>query len=284
MLTDTGAQEQDLADPAEVDDPSETQDGPQTDDPGAAEKAPLTAQQRRENAARRRQQEERERIDAAVREAVEKERRQSADALKGMFAKAGLKNTFTGDPITTMEEFEAYQKQFAGAKLQQDLKAGHLTAEMLDQIISQHPTVKKAEEVIRSSENTRKQREEDAAKARMEAEVAKIHQLDPSISSVRDLLEMPNAQVFYDYVKRGLSLSDAYYLTNREKLEAAQAEAVRQQALNNARGKDHLRATGSGQGSGAVSVPAAEMAMFRLLNPNASEAEILSYYNKHNKK
>ena len=57
-----------------------------------------------------------------------------------------------------------------------------------------------------------------------------------------------------------------------------------QQALNNARGKDHLRSTGNAQGSGALSVPAEEMAMFRLFNPNATEAEIQKFYNKHHKR
>ena len=52
----------------------------------------------------------------------------------------------------------------------------------------------------------------------------------------------------------------------------------------NARSKDHLQATGNARGAGAVSVPKDEMAMYRLLNPNATEAQIQAHYNKHKPK
>ena len=284
--TATGANGQEVADPAPADTetlPDEGLEEAPNEDP-AQDKQTMTPQQRRENAARRRQQEEKQRIDQAVSAAVAAEQQRSADMLKGLFAKAGLKNTFTGQPITTMDEFDSYQQQFAAAKLQQDLKAGTLTPEVLDQVISQHPTVKKAAEVLRTSEEAQKKQEEATARANIDAEVAKIHAMDPSITSVNDLLNMPNAKAFYEYARKGLPLSDAYYLVNREKLEAAKAEAIRQQALNNNRGKEHLHSTGNARGSGAVSVTAEQMAMFRLFNPNASEAEILNYYNKHLKK
>lgn len=50
--------------------------------------------------------------------------------------------------------------------------------------------------------------------------------------------------------------------------------------MNNARSKDHLTTTGSQRGAGAAPVPADEMAMFRLLNPGATDREIQAYYNK----
>ena len=56
-----------------------------------------------------------------------------------------------------------------------------------------------------------------------------------------------------------------------------------QQAMNNARGKDHLTGTGTPQGTGAATVPADEMRAFKLFNPTATEAEITAWYNKHKK-
>ena len=284
--TATGENTQEVADPAtagtetgSATDPEEGSEAEQGQD-----KQTMSPEQRRQNAARRRQQEEQERTRLAVEAAVKAEQEKAAAAQKDLFARVGLKNTITGEPITTMAEFESFQQQYAAAKLQQELKEGNLTPEVLDQVISAHPTVKKAEEAIRSSEQARKQQEEQAARANIDAEVAKIHAIDPSISSVGDLLNMPNAKAFYEYAQKGLSLSEAYYLVNREKLENAKVEAARQQALNNARGKDHLRSTGNAQGSGALSVPAEEMAMFRLFNPNATEAEIQKFYNKHHKR
>ena len=91
---------------------------------------------------------------------------------------------------------------------------------------------------------------------------------------------MPNSKEFYSLVKRGNSFLDAYRLANFDKLTAARAEQARQQAMNNARSKDHLRPTTGQQGAGAVSVPPDEMAMFRAINPGATEAQIQAYYNK----
>ena len=64
---------------------------------------------------------------------------------------------------------------------------------------------------------------------------------------------------------------------------AVPAEAARQQAMNNARGKDHLTGTGTPQGTGAATVPPDEMQAFKLFNPTATEAEITAWYNKHKK-
>lgn len=50
--------------------------------------------------------------------------------------------------------------------------------------------------------------------------------------------------------------------------------------MNNQRGKGHLNGTGATRGNGDKNVPAEEMRMFRLFNPNATEAEIRDYYNR----
>lgn len=276
-----GAREQEPAEPAG--------DTPEPDDPEtpvevktpAQEQEAMTMQQRRENAARRRQQEQQEKIDQAVRAALATEQQKHAAEMSNLFAKAGLKNTFTGQAITTMDELDSFQRQFAAAKLQQDLKAGSLTKEALDQAISAHPVVQQAAQVIRDAEASRQRQEDAAARQRIDIEVAKIHQIDPSISSVQDLLNAANAKAFYEYAKKGLTLSEAYMLANREKLEQQKTEAARQQALSAARGKDHLRGPGAVRGAGTAAVPAEDMAMFRVFMPNASEAEIQAFYNKH---
>lgn len=117
----------------------------------------------------------------------------------------------------------------------------------------------------------------------MDAELAEIHKLDPAINTVEDLLSMPDAKAFYDLVRKGNSFLDAYRLANFDRLQAARAEAARQQAMNNARGKDHLTGTGTPQGTGAATVPPDEMQAFKLFNPTATEAEITAWYNKHKK-
>lgn len=50
-----------------------------------------------------------------------------------------------------------------------------------------------------------------------------------------------------------------------------------------AAGKDHLGATNT-RGQGSLSVPADEMALFRELNPGATDDEIRRFYNADRKR
>lgn len=266
---------------AQAAEPGEPKAAPAANPEGEGQ--PQTEAQRREHAAQRRRQEQQAAIDQAVSAALEQERERAKGEWSAFFAKAGLKNSITGKPITTIAEFEEWSRAYDAARMSQDLKDGKLTPEALDRAISENPAVKRAEEIIRKEEDARRQQEEAAAKARIDAEIAEIHKLDPAVNSVEDLLKMPGAQKFYEYVKRGNSFLDAWYLTNRESLAKQTAEAARQQAMSAARSKDHLTATANARGAGASSVPSEEMKLFRLLNPDATEADIQNYYNRYKK-
>ena len=277
--------------PAAQEEPEETSPAQEPEGGGAAEEPAqqqpdkgsgqqLTEEQRKENAARRRREETRAAIDKAVQDAVKAEQDRSKAEMDAFFAAAALKNTLTGKPITNMEEFNEWKQAFDAAKLQRDLKAGKLTPEGLQKVIEQTPAMKQVQQIAQKQEETAKQQSEAAAKARVDAEIAEIHKLDPTISEVKDLLKMPKAKEFYDLVKKGNSFLDAFRLANYDRLTAAAADAARQQAMNNARSKDHLTATGGQRGTGAAQVPPDEMAMFRLLNPGATDEAIQAYYNK----
>lgn len=269
-----------------------TEEGDPADQPAAPEggqeeqpsgKPPMSEEERREAAAQRRRQEQQAAIDDAVEKAIQAEREKSQGELEGFFKSAQLKNTFTGEPITSMEEFWEWKKAFDAAKLQKDLKAGKLTQEDLDQVISEHPAVKRAQEIAQQADQAKEEQEKAAAQRRIAAEMVEIQKLDPSIKDVADLLKMPTAKEFYTYVtKNHLSYLDAFKLANRERLEQQAAEAARQQTATNIRGKEHLTTT-KPQGAGAATVPPEEMRMFRLMNPDATEAQIQEYYNKHKK-
>lgn len=291
-----GANAQDPADPAAGAD----ENGRETDprDPGAdsadneagdgsdADKEPLTPQQRRENAARRRQQEQQAAIDKAVEAALNAEREKQNQQMQVFFARAGLKNPNTGEPITNFEQFDDWYKQHTLAQLQRDLKAGNLTVEALQQAMDTHPVIQQLQKQQAAAPAAAQQIPQQpqlnaAEQALVDADLAKISAWDPSIKSVNDLMTMPKADTFREYVKRGYSFADAYYHTHKERLDQQMIEAARQQALNNARGKDHLNSVTNSRASGMKEVPAAELAMFRAINPHATDAEIQAYYNKN---
>lgn len=261
------------------DDGSQSQTGADTN-----KLQPQTDEERKANAARRRQQEQQLAIDRAVSAAVKSEQDKTTAVLSDLFSRAGLKNTITGQPITNLEEFNAWETAFKAAKVESELKSGKLSRDTLDSLIAQHPTVQAAAKVVKESEDAKQQAELEAARVRVDSDIQRISQMDPSIHSMEDILALPTAESFYKYVNnKGLGIFDAFYLANRERLEAAQAEAARQQALSNNRGKNHLTATGNARGSGAMFVPSDEMKYFRLFDPEATEAEIQAYYNKHKK-
>lgn len=255
------------------------------EDPSGGENGErLTVEQRRANAARRRKQEQQAAIDAAVQRAVQAEREAQRNALGEVFTAIGLKNTQTGAPIKTIEEFNAWKAAFDAEKLQKDLSAGKLTPEGLNAAISQHPAVKQAMEIVQRERAAAAAQTNEAAQARISAELQEIQKLDPNIKEVKDLLTMPNAKEFYEKVKAGYSFLDAYRTVNWGKIQSATAAAAAQQAATAARGKEHLTGPMGSRGAGTVNVPAEEMRFYRAMNPGATDAEIQAYYNKNLKK
>jgi len=251
-------------------------------------------EERRANAARRRQQEQQAAIDAAVAAARQEEQQKAQDALNNLFSQAGMRNTFTGEPITNQQEFEAWQTRFRNEQLQQELAEGKLTVEGLNALVEDHPVVKQAKAAMEAqpqrlagtapAEKSPPDATQQAAdNARIAAEIAQISKLDPSVKDLGDILNSPTGKEFYGYVQKGYSFLDAFRVANFDRLTAAKAQAARQQAQLNDRGKGHMTGTGNSRGSGAMSVPAADMAMFRTFNPNATEADIQAFYNKYMK-
>ena len=288
--TETGAQEQEVAEPAaetdNADDHSEPTAGNADEeaDPGQnPENKPLTPEQRRQNAARRRQQEQQAAIDQAVAQAIQAEQEKTNAMMQDFFSRMGLKDGRTGNAITTMEQFYDWKNYVDMEQLNSDLKSGKATAEQLSQMIANHPDVKLAQQVVRQTQQAQVQQQSAADQARIQTELTEIGKLNPEIKGVADLLTMPKAEEFKGYVAKGYGFLDAYKLSHMEEITNQKAAAARQQAMNNARSKDHLNATGSSRGGGAVAVPAQEMAMYRAFNPNATDAEIQAHYNKNKK-
>lgn len=279
-----GAQGQEPAEPAEGSDHTGADPEPADDDGQAGQEEPgkqtMSQEQRRANAARRRQQEQQAAIDAAVQ--AEKDRIAAEQAQ--FFRDANLKNTFTGKPITNMQEFREWKTEFDAKKTEQAVKTGKMTPEVLNDMISRHPVVQKAQSVIDQAELAAKQQREAADKARLDGELAEIRKLNPDIKTVADLLQSPCAEAFRANIKKGMGLYDAYRLADFDRLTAAKAEVARQQALNQSRGKDHLNPVGMGRGPGTVNVPADQMRYFRSLMPDKTDAEIQAFYNKHKAK
>ena len=87
---------------------------------------------------------------------------------------------------------------------------------------------------------------------------------------------------FYELVKRGNTLTDAFRLVNMDRLTAKAGEAAKQAALNQVASKAHLDRTVT-RGAGSVTVPADVIAEYRAFNPDAADAEIRAHWAKYKK-
>ena len=235
---------------------AETGDAGQEDDqpepaPPEAGQTEQTPEERRANAARRREAEKQQAIQTAVQQALQQRDQETEAAMKTFFAKAGLTNPFTKEPITNMEEFDAWDKAREDARIQQELKNGKLTEETLQALIERNPAVQQAREAAEQ-----RRQEEEAAQARafeqsVQAQLAEIRKSDPSIKELGDLMKRPYSAEFYAAVKRGNNFLDAFYLATRSQAIEQAASAARQQAISNRESKNHLHRTGMGNKPGA---------------------------------
>ena len=292
---DAGEKESDDADQIEEAE-TETEDGQTadnaSDDEPAEEQEPITdtgsetngqsEEERREHAARRRQAEQQAAIQAAV-EAERERMQQQLDAEREEFFRtAGVKNPYTGEPITNMDEFREWQRRHEEETLQKELKSGKLTEETLSRLIDRNPTVQAMQEAQAAREQEAERARQEAFSQEVDRQMEEIRQMDPNIKEIADLMTQPYSAEFYQAVGRGLNFLDAFLLATRKQEAERTAEAAKQAAINNVRSKDHLRATSIGGRPGAT-VSGNEMKMFKLFNPTASEEQIQKFVNRTRK-
>lgn len=231
---------------------------------------------RRDNAkqaAKRRERERQEAIAAAVKQAVEAERAKHRAEMEEFFSKAGLQDTAKGTPIRNMDEFRTWRESFDNARRKQIAEKSGLSDEEFAELIAESPEVRAA-----------KQATEEAAKVKaaalVDAEIAKISEIDPSVHTVDDLLNHPTYDKVYELVGRGYSISDAYKLENFERLSAAAAERAKQAARNAARSTEHLTRT-QARGTALSTVPESILTAYRQIMPGLSDEEYLKHYNAY---
>ena len=142
---------------------------------------------------------------------------------------------------------------------------------------------REAAEMQAAAERAQQEANEAQARVKVDEQLKEIGKLNPNIRELKDLAAMETYPKFYELVKKGNTLVDAYRLANFEALTSSAAAATRQAALNNLQGKQHMGQTKE-RGAGAVSVPAEVKEMYRALNPGATDAEIQAHYNRSHKK
>ena len=223
-----------------------------------------------------------ERRPPAMEAAAARARADAQRAIDEAFALSGLKNPYTGQPITSKAEYDAYKERFERERQEQILQQTGMSREEFQRFVQELPEVKQARQAQEAAEKAVREAREATARVKLEEQIREISAMDPSVKSLEDLAKMPNYPRFYELVSRGNTLTDAYRLANFDALTQRSAAGARQAAVNAARSKEHLTETKS-RGSGSVSVPAEVREQYKLFNPDTTEEEIQRHYQKYHK-
>lgn len=243
-----------------------------TDPTGAAEQVNAQAQQpwknqyNAEQAAQRRRQEEAQR--------VQRER----DAVYAQIY-AGQVNPYTNKPIQSEQDYQEYVRQYTQEQLQQ---AG-IDQNVVQQAVNADPRVQQAAAIIQQQQVFQAQQAQLQQTQQFQAALQNIQQFDSSVKGFEDIINNPHFAEIEQMWQKGYSLDDAYYLANRSELTQKRQAAAKQQVINQATGKQHLKPTGNNGAGDDVQVPADLMAMYREMNPKATDADIRKNYAKFQK-
>ena len=268
--TAQGAEEQETAAPAVEE--TEESEQPQAEAP---EQEPKTDRDAQFAAARRKAEAER---DAAIARAKEDAQKQVDE----FFKSSGLVNPYTGQPITTRAEYEAYRERFEADQKAKLMEKAGITQEEFQAFVQGLPEVRAARQAKAEAEAAARQAREQEAKARVDEQLRQIQAIDPTVKELGDLAKLDTYPKLYDMVKRGYSILDAYRLANYDTLTQRAAEASRKAAINSVQSKQHLKATESRAG-GAIPVPDSVREEYRVLNPGATKEEIQKHYQSYMK-
>ena len=281
-----GENEQEPAEPAGEEEKENSAGGDRPPEEGEAEADPekAPAQTPEQNAAfaaaRRKAEAER---DAAIAKAREDAQAEARRVIDEAFRDSGLTDPYTQRPITSKAEYDAYRERFEAERKDRVLKKSGMSDEEFKSFVESLPEVRQAREAQREAEQAQREAQEARAKIRVDGQLKEIAELNPNIRELKDLAEMDTYPRFYELVKKGNTLVDAYKLANYDALRSAAAEGSRQAAINAVQGKSHLAQTAS-RGAGAAAVPADVKEAYRAFNPDATDAEIQRHYNSYVKR
>lgn len=243
----------------------------------AAGRVEQSAEQNAQFAAARRKAERDARLEA---ERIREEEGRKQDAL---IAGLGFTNPETGLPVRTRAEYEAMQAATARQKNADLARRAGMSEEEWNRHVEQAPAVVEARAMQKRAAAAEQAARMEQVRVQMQEELAEITKLDGTVKNFDDLRASEGWPQMEGMMRRGYSMLDAYKLANYEQIAERRALAAKQQALNSAAQKQHMQKTEQ-QGTGGIAVPASVRAMYKSLNPTASDAEIERHYAKYAKK
>lgn len=217
-------------------------------------------------------------IYAEARRVAEANARKAQKAIDEEYVRrfGNLKNPETGQPIRSQSDYlaalDAQERMKTRAQLQQQGVDPTVFDNAINNALANNPMIRQAEAVMA-------QAQQEQIFGQIGNEVAVLHQIDPSINTVFDV--PPDVINIVKSSNGAINLVNAYKIVNFGKVSQDQQAAIQQQAINQAKGKQHLSpVNGVSTPDEGVEIPESELAMWKESFPDKSKAELKKLYNK----
>ena len=219
---------------------------------------------------------------AAARRKAEEDYQRRMSGIDGEFKRlfGNQVNPVTGKPISTVADYLQAVEHSQRIAQEEQLRSKGIDPAMIQEMVNNAPAVRQAQQYLQIT------RQEEARKS-LEADFKEITKIDPSIKSMDDLQKHASFNTVLAYVRdNGLKLHEAFRLANYQQLSSNNADAARQAAINQARGKTHMQTTTEGvsKSDGMAEIPASELPKWKAFFPDASMKELKEKYNRVHKK
>lgn len=219
---------------------------------------------------------------ASVRRKAEEEARSKYEAqmqnvnseVKRLFG--NVKNPTTGAPIESFDDYIKAVEEQQRLVREQEMRSKGIDPKIIDEMIQASPVIRQANQIMQDSLR-------NEAEQKLAADIKAVSEIDPSIQSEADIVNLETYPKILDLVtNHGLSLPEAYKLANYESIATKKAEAARQAAVNQAKGKSHMEQSGNGASTSEneVDIPQSEISTWREYYPGLSDAELKKKYNR----
>lgn len=216
---------------------------------------------------------------AAMRRRAEAAERRLAAADR-MFAErfGQYRNPESGQAIDGFESYinamDAQTRITDQTQAREAFEQANLDPNLIDRMIANSPAVRQAQAATAELNNYR-------AQQKLEADYKEILALDPSLNGIDDILNDPSMPLMAERVAQGMSLVDAYKIVNFDKVFNSKEAAVKQQTINQVKGKNHL-STGAAVNvsSDLEDIPADMLEDFKDRFPEKSPKELKALYNQ----
>ena len=212
----------------------------------------------------------------AIAAAARRKSEQQLHAIDAEYARrfGHLKNPKTGQPIRSQADYLAALDAQEEMKAKDQLQQNGVDPSVLDTLIANNPMIRQAQAVMEQARNQQ-------TFNMISEDIAELNKLDPSIVSLETI---PNIDAINAIVQRSggsIRLSEAYKIVNFGKVSENKQAAIRQNAINQAKGKQHLSpVNGVATPDEGVEIPSDVLSMWKETFPDKSNEELKKLYNK----